>query len=176
MSKTHAPHNPARYEEAMASGDMRRVLMLKAACGARRTQGAMVHFSTDQAKVDCARCANTPAYRVLAVHTPAPAVGDTVESKATGNAYTVTAVDGDRLKLATPEGLELTTPMPARGVRKPGRPAVGKLRTVRVPDATWEAAAASAEARGETVSEVIRKALELYVNAYPATIRPGVTA
>lgn len=35
-------------------------------------------------------------------------------------------------------------------------------RTVRVPDEVWQAAQAKAEARGEVLSEVIRKALERY--------------
>jgi predicted HicB family RNase H-like nuclease len=47
---------------------------------------------------------------------------------------------------------------------------------VRVSDEVWAAAAAAAAARGETVSEVIRKALAAYVNAYPADITPGVVA
>lgn len=59
--------------------------------------------------------------------------------------------------------------------RRPGRPAVGPLRSVRVSDEVWQAATETAAARGESVSEVIRRALELYVNAYPADIRPGVT-
>ena len=36
-------------------------------------------------------------------------------------------------------------------------------RTVRIPDALWEAAKAKAEERGENLSDVIRKALERYV-------------
>lgn len=38
-----------------------------------------------------------------------------------------------------------------------------KIRTVRVPDDLWEAAQKAAEAKGETVSDVIRRALEQYV-------------
>jgi len=41
----------------------------------------------------------------------------------------------------------------------PGTP----RRTIRIPDALWDAAAAKAEARGESLSDVIRKALERYV-------------
>lgn len=36
-------------------------------------------------------------------------------------------------------------------------------RTVRVPDTLWEAAAAKADENGETVSDVVRRALERYV-------------
>lgn len=38
-----------------------------------------------------------------------------------------------------------------------------KVRSIRIPDELWEAATAKAESRGETVSEVIRRALERYV-------------
>ena len=37
------------------------------------------------------------------------------------------------------------------------------LRNVRVPDDLWDAAMSKALERGETLSEVIRKALEKYV-------------
>ena len=36
-------------------------------------------------------------------------------------------------------------------------------RNVRVPDDLWEAAVSKAAARGETVSDVLRRALEKYV-------------
>jgi hypothetical protein len=36
-------------------------------------------------------------------------------------------------------------------------------RAVRVPDELWDAAKAKAAGRGETVSDVIRRALERYV-------------
>lgn len=36
-------------------------------------------------------------------------------------------------------------------------------RSIRVPDALWEAAQAAAEENGESVSDVVRKALEAYV-------------
>ena len=36
-------------------------------------------------------------------------------------------------------------------------------RTVRVPDHIWHAAKAAADARGETLSDVIRRALEQYI-------------
>lgn len=42
--------------------------------------------------------------------------------------------------------------------RKPMRP-----KSLRVPDALWDAAQVKAESRGEVLSEVIRKALERYV-------------
>jgi predicted DNA binding CopG/RHH family protein len=37
------------------------------------------------------------------------------------------------------------------------------LRNVRVPDDLWQAAMSKASDRGETLSEVIRRALEKYV-------------
>lgn len=37
------------------------------------------------------------------------------------------------------------------------------LRSIRISDETWRAAQAKAEAKGETVTDVIRKALERYV-------------
>jgi hypothetical protein len=36
-------------------------------------------------------------------------------------------------------------------------------RTVRIPDKTWDAAKATAERRGDNLSEVIRQNLEQYV-------------
>jgi hypothetical protein len=36
-------------------------------------------------------------------------------------------------------------------------------RTIRIPDKTWEAAKATAESKGDNLSEVIRKSLERYV-------------
>lgn len=36
-------------------------------------------------------------------------------------------------------------------------------RAIRIPDELWAAALAKAEERGETVSDVVRKALERYV-------------
>lgn len=46
-----------------------------------------------------------------------------------------------------------------------GRPVkvAGKIRTVRVPDDLWEEAQKVAAENGETVSDVIRRALEEYV-------------
>lgn len=38
-------------------------------------------------------------------------------------------------------------------------------RAVRVPDDLWKAAQAAADGNGESVSDVIRKALERYVKA-----------
>jgi predicted DNA-binding protein len=40
----------------------------------------------------------------------------------------------------------------------------GKIRAVRVPDELWEEAQKIAEERGETLSTVIRKALQEYVD------------
>lgn len=40
-------------------------------------------------------------------------------------------------------------------------------RTVRVPDKTWDAAKATAERRGDNLSEVIRQSLERYVKRNP---------
>ena len=37
-------------------------------------------------------------------------------------------------------------------------------RAIRIPDDLWQAALAKAAERGDTVSEVVRKALERYVN------------
>lgn len=36
------------------------------------------------------------------------------------------------------------------------------LRSIRVPDATWHAAQAKAKDKGESVSDVVRRALERY--------------
>lgn len=36
-------------------------------------------------------------------------------------------------------------------------------RAIRIPDDLWAAALAKAEERGDTVSEIVRKALERYV-------------
>lgn len=40
-------------------------------------------------------------------------------------------------------------------------------RTVRIPDKTWDAAKATAERRGDNLSEVIRQNLERYVKRNP---------
>lgn len=48
----------------------------------------------------------------------------------------------------------------------PNRPAT-KHRTVRVPDDLWEQAKRVAADRGETVTDVIRRALERYVRQHP---------
>ncbi|MGZ4621479.1 MAG: ribbon-helix-helix domain-containing protein [Blastococcus sp.] len=54
------------------------------------------------------------------------------------------------------------TPAIMRGVpNTPGTP----RRTIRIPDHLWEAAQAKAEARGDNLSDVIRRALERYVKA-----------
>lgn len=53
----------------------------------------------------------------------------------------------------------MTPDILARVPNTPGTP----RRTIRVPDALWDAASAKAEARGENLSEVIRAALERYV-------------
>ncbi|HEU5008809.1 MAG TPA: hypothetical protein VFT67_17695 [Jatrophihabitantaceae bacterium] len=44
--------------------------------------------------------------------------------------------------------------MPGRGTPK---------RPIRIPDALWQAALATAKRRGETVADVVRAALERYV-------------
>lgn len=41
------------------------------------------------------------------------------------------------------------------------------IRTVRVSDELWEAAIRAANDNGETISDVIRRALEVYVRAWP---------
>lgn len=46
------------------------------------------------------------------------------------------------------------TRMPGRGTTK---------RSIRIPDAIWDPALAKAKLRGETLNEVIRAALERYV-------------
>lgn len=43
------------------------------------------------------------------------------------------------------------------------------LRNVRVPDDLWALAKATAKARGETVTDVIRRALVAYVTPPPPT-------
>ena len=59
-----------------------------------------------------------------------------------------------------PKPVVVMTPGSLRGVpNTPGTP----RRTIRVPDALWEAAQAKAQGRGEDLSSVIRKALERYV-------------
>lgn len=47
------------------------------------------------------------------------------------------------------------------------------LRSVRIPDALWNAAQAKADEQGESVSDVIRKALEQYVK--PRKPRPDLS-
>jgi hypothetical protein len=44
-------------------------------------------------------------------------------------------------------------------------------RTVRIPDKTWDAAKATAERRGDNLSEVIRQSLERYVKRNPPPAR-----
>ena len=51
---------------------------------------------------------------------------------------------------------------PATIGRVPNTPGTPR-RTIRIPDALWDAAVAKAEEHGESVSDVIRKALERYV-------------
>jgi antitoxin component of RelBE/YafQ-DinJ toxin-antitoxin module len=38
-------------------------------------------------------------------------------------------------------------------------------RAIRIPDDLWQAALAAADKRGETVSEVVRRALQRYVRS-----------
>lgn len=54
------------------------------------------------------------------------------------------------------------TPDTIRGV--PNAPKT-PLRSIRVPDALWKAAQEKAAERGESVSDVIRAALERYVKS-----------
>jgi len=51
---------------------------------------------------------------------------------------------------------------PTTLTRVPNQPKTPQ-RTVRVPDAVWDQAKRIAEARGETLSDVIRAALERYI-------------
>ena len=51
---------------------------------------------------------------------------------------------------------------PATVGRVPNKPKT-PMRSLRVADDLWEAAQAKAQERGESVSDVIRKALERYV-------------
>lgn len=50
--------------------------------------------------------------------------------------------------------------------RVPNQPATPK-RSVRVPDELWEAAMRVAQDRGETVTDVILRALTRYVREHP---------
>lgn len=43
------------------------------------------------------------------------------------------------------------------------------LRNIRIPDDLWNRARATADARGETVSEVVRKALTKYIHKHGRT-------
>lgn len=51
---------------------------------------------------------------------------------------------------------------PGTVTRVPNTPGTPR-RTVRIPDDLWDAAVAKAEERGESVSDVIRRALQRYV-------------
>lgn len=50
---------------------------------------------------------------------------------------------------------------------KRGRPATGQTpqRNIRIPDHVWNAALEKAAERGETISDVLRRALERYVRS-----------
>lgn len=50
----------------------------------------------------------------------------------------------------------------ARVVRVPNQPKT-PMHSFRCPDELWDAAKAKADERGETVTDVLRKALERYV-------------
>lgn len=54
---------------------------------------------------------------------------------------------------------------------KVGRPAIGPLRSVRVPTDLWDAATAAAAANGTTVSDVIRAALADYTTTTKGSTR-----
>lgn len=59
----------------------------------------------------------------------------------------------------------VVTPRPSVA-RVPNQPSTPK-RGVRVPEYLWRAAQRVARDRGETLSDVIRRALERYVRQYP---------
>lgn len=59
-----------------------------------------------------------------------------------------------------------TVMTPATITRVPNTPGTPR-RTVRVPDEVWEAAQAKAAERQETLSDVIRRALETYAEETP---------
>lgn len=68
-----------------------------------------------------------------------------------------------RLRVAAdPEGVTHGVMTPATMGAVPNTPGTPR-RTIRVADALWEAAAAKAAERGESLSDVIRHALERYV-------------
>lgn len=54
---------------------------------------------------------------------------------------------------------------PAKLSAVPNQPKTPQ-RTVRVPDDVWHEAKATADQRGETLSEVIRQALERYIRKH----------
>jgi len=60
---------------------------------------------------------------------------------------------------------------PVHSADMAARPAIGPRRTIRVPDPLWDAAMKKAERRGETISDVVRRALEHYLEE--ATEAPG---
>jgi hypothetical protein len=60
--------------------------------------------------------------------------------------------------------MSATVMTPATLTRVPNAPKT-PLRSFRIPDELYEAAQATAAEKGETVSDVIRKALEKYVKA-----------
>ena len=49
----------------------------------------------------------------------------------------------------------------------PDRSAETPIRSVRVPDELWDAVKRIAADRGETVTDVILRALEVYVRSWP---------
>ena len=53
--------------------------------------------------------------------------------------------------------------------RRRGIAVGGKIRTVRVPDELWDEAQEIAAERGESLSEVIRAALERYVKRHSSS-------
>ena len=68
--------------------------------------------------------------------------------------------------MTAPTTTDLTTTPADRPLNgRPGKPA----RAVRVEDALWHAAQTAAAARGETVSDVIRRALTGYVRRSATT-------
>lgn len=59
MNKTHYPRSINSYNSALASDNMSAILAIRAACGTRTTNRAVVNLSTTPADVDCAKCRAT---------------------------------------------------------------------------------------------------------------------
>lgn len=70
--KIHFPRSISNYNRALASDNMTAILTVRAACGTRSTDRAMVSISTNPADVDCAKCRQ---------HLPAQQEGPTVKEQ-----------------------------------------------------------------------------------------------